>query len=113
MPPRDAQPKELDVAITLEWQENAPTLRVRQVLRKSAGLRSFVADNTPLVGDASDAAKFLAGGTKEVTTSRAHRRWMLVAALVSGRPFPSDQAAPGVGADDLAPGRAATLALGR
>ena len=53
--PQDVQPEELDVAIAVDRLEHATTLTVRQVKRKWAGLRSFVADKTPVAGFAPDA----------------------------------------------------------
>ena len=41
--------------------ETATTLQIRQVRRKWAGLRSFVADKNPVVGFAPGAPGFLAG----------------------------------------------------
>ena len=49
-PPTDAQPEELDVAIGLERLQRATTLAVERVAHKWAGLRSFVADGSPVVG---------------------------------------------------------------
>ncbi|NCN97752.1 MAG: FAD-binding oxidoreductase, partial [Rhodoferax sp.] len=53
--PQDVQPDELDVAIAVDRMETATTLQIRQIKRKWAGLRSFVADRTPVVGFAPDA----------------------------------------------------------
>jgi D-arginine dehydrogenase len=48
--PGDAQPDEMDVAIAVDRLEQATTLIVTRVVRKWAGLRSFVSDRTPVVG---------------------------------------------------------------
>jgi D-arginine dehydrogenase len=48
--PCDAQPEELDIAVAVDRLEAATTLKVRRIVRKWAGLRSFVADRTPVVG---------------------------------------------------------------
>ena len=50
VPPGDVQPEELDVAVAIERLGEATTIAVRRVERKWAGLRSFVADKTPVVG---------------------------------------------------------------
>ena len=50
MPPCDAQPEELDIAIAVDRLMQATTIEVRQVERKWAGLRCFVADKTPVCG---------------------------------------------------------------
>jgi D-arginine dehydrogenase len=48
--PCDVQPEEMDVALAIDRLMQATTITVRQVERKWAGLRSFVADKTPVVG---------------------------------------------------------------
>jgi len=81
---------------------------VRQVKRKWAGLRSFVADKTPVVGFAPDAPGFfwLAGqGGYGIQTAPALGE--LAAAFVRGLPVPAAMAAWGVSAAELAPGRTA------
>ena len=104
--PQDVQPEELDVAIAVDRVETATTLQIRQVRRKWAGLRSFVADKSPVVGFAPDAPGFfgLAGqGGYGIQTAPAMGH--LAAALVRGLPVPADLAALGVRAQDLAVGR--------
>ncbi len=109
--PQDVQPEELDVAIAVDRLETATTLQIRRVQRKWAGLRSFVADKTPVVGFAPDAPGFfwLAGqGGYGIQTAPAMGE--LSAALVCGQALPAHVAALGVTADELAPGRAMTAA---
>ncbi|HCW83259.1 MAG: FAD-binding oxidoreductase [Planktotalea sp.] len=48
--PCDAQPEELDIAICVDRIEKAFDLSVRRIESKWAGLRSFVADGTPVAG---------------------------------------------------------------
>ena len=48
--PCDAQAEELDIAIAVDRLERATTLQVRRVAHKWAGLRSFVADRSPVIG---------------------------------------------------------------
>ncbi len=106
--PQDVQPEELDVAIAVDRIETATTLHIRQVRRKWAGLRSFVADKSPVVGFAPDAPGFfwLAGqGGYGIQTAPAMGK--LAAALVQRHPTPPALAALGVRAADVAPGRAA------
>ena len=79
---------------------------IRRIARKWAGLRSFVADKTPVVGFAPDAPGFfwLAGqGGYGIMTSPALGR--IAAALAQGEPMPADIARHGVAAADLAPAR--------
>jgi D-arginine dehydrogenase len=108
-PPCDAQPEELDVAIAVDRVQAATTLEVRRVRRAWAGLRSFVADRTPVAGFAPDAPGFfwLAGqGGYGIQTAPAMGR--LAAALVRGLGAPDSLAAFGVEACDLSPKRLAT-----
>ena len=104
--PCDAQPEELDVAIAIDRVQQATTLEVRRIRRSWAGLRSFVADRSPVVGYAPDAPGFfwLAGqGGYGIQTAPAMGR--LASALVKGEPVPADLAAFGVDANDLRPDR--------
>jgi D-arginine dehydrogenase len=100
--PQDVQPEELDVAVAVDRIETATTLQIRQVRRKWAGLRSFVADKTPVVGFAADVPGFfwLAGqGGYGIQTAPAMGE--LAAALVRGMPVPHAMAALGVQAQAL------------
>jgi len=95
--PQDVQPEEMDVAIAVDRVETATTLQIRQVRRKWAGLRSFVADKSPVVGFAPDAPGFfwLAGqGGYGIQTAPAMGQ--LAAALVRGLPVPDALAVLGV-----------------
>jgi D-arginine dehydrogenase len=49
-PPIDVQPDEYDVAVTAARIEELCTMEVKKILRKWAGLRSFVADGVPVIG---------------------------------------------------------------
>ena len=104
--PQDVQPEELDIAIAVDRIETATTLQIRQVRRKWAGLRSFLADKTPVVGFAPDAPGFfwLAGqGGYGIQTAPAMGQ--LAAALVRGLPVPAPMVTLGVRAEDLSAGR--------
>ncbi|HEX3952322.1 MAG TPA: FAD-dependent oxidoreductase, partial [Stellaceae bacterium] len=46
----DVQPEELDIAVAIDRLTQVTTLEVHHVERKWAGLRSFAADKTPVVG---------------------------------------------------------------
>ncbi|MEZ5932476.1 MAG: FAD-binding oxidoreductase [Alphaproteobacteria bacterium] len=106
-PPTDAQPEDLDVAIAVDRIEQATTWQIARITRRWAGLRSFVADKTPVVGFDSERAGFfwLAGqGGYGIQTAPALSR--VAAALALGRSLPDDVAGTGLHAADLAPGRA-------
>ena len=112
--PQDVQPEELDIAIAVDRIEAATTLRIRQVRRKWAGLRSFVADKTPVVGFAPDAPGFfwLAGqGGYGIQTAPAMGR--LTAALVQGLPVPKDLVELGVQIEAMSAGRFRTSVADR
>lgn len=106
--PQDVQPEELDVAIAVDRLERATTLTFPKVRRQWAGLRSFVADKTPVAGFAPEAPGFfwLAGqGGYGIQTAPALGE--LTAALVRGLPLPPAIAAFGVRAEDLSAARPA------
>lgn len=48
--PCDVQPDELDLAITMDRLETVTRLRPRAIVNKWAGLRTFVADRSPVLG---------------------------------------------------------------
>jgi D-arginine dehydrogenase len=48
--PCDAQADELDIAVAVDRLEHATSLEVRRIVRRWAGLRSFVNDRSPVVG---------------------------------------------------------------
>jgi D-arginine dehydrogenase len=57
-PPVDAQPEDYDVAVTAARIEELCALQVKKILRKWAGLRSFVADGIPVIGMDADSPGF-------------------------------------------------------
>jgi D-arginine dehydrogenase len=104
--PCDAWPDDLDVAIAVDRVQNATTLEVDRVRRSWAGLRSFVADRTPVVGYAPDAPGFfwLAGqGGYGIQTAPAMAT--LAAALVRRMAIPQQLVSFGVDARTLRPER--------
>lgn len=58
MPPCDVQPEEWDVAVAVDRLQQATTLAVHRVAHRWAGLRSFVADGSPVLGAAGNAPGF-------------------------------------------------------
>ena len=106
VPPQDAQPEEIDIAIAVERIEAASRLRIRRIKNKWAGLRSFVADKTFVVGYDSEAEGFfwLAGqGGYGIQSAPAMGR--LSAALALGSGMPDDLKALGVSEATLSPAR--------
>ncbi len=105
-PPCDAQPEDWDVAVAIDRAQSVLDLPVSRIERKWAGLRTFVPDDTPVVGFDPRAAGFfwLAGqGGYGIQTAPAMGR--LSAALASGQEVPADLVRLGLSAADLAPDR--------
>ncbi len=106
--PCDAQPDEMDIAVCVDRIETAFDLQVRRIENKWAGLRSFVADKSPVCGFDSIADGFfwLAGqGGYGIQTSPALGR--LAARLVTGRPVDSFIMDEGLDLASLSPARLA------
>jgi D-arginine dehydrogenase len=104
--PCDAWPDDWDVAVAVDRVQNATTLEVDRVRRSWAGLRSFVADRTPVVGYAPDAPGFfwLAGqGGYGIQTAPAMAS--LAAALVRRMAVPEQLLSFGLDARMLRPER--------
>jgi D-arginine dehydrogenase len=92
--------------LAIERINDATTLELRHVRRAWAGLRSFVADRTPVVGLDPDAPGFcwLAGqGGYGIQTAPAMAR--ATAGLLADRRLPDDLIALGITTDDLSPAR--------
>lgn len=105
-PPCDAQPEEIDIAICIDRIERAFALSVGRVENKWAGLRSFVADKSPVAGYDADVEGlfWLAGqGGYGIQTSPALGR--CAASLVLRKPIPGEIAAQGVTSAALSPAR--------
>ncbi len=106
MPPQDAQPDEMDVAICADKIMRATTLEIKRIEHKWAGLRTFAPDGVPVVGYEADAPGFfwLAGqGGYGIQTSPAMAR--TAAALALGEEVPADIQAAGLNASALSPSR--------
>ena len=106
MPPCDVQPEELDVAIVVDRIETATTLKVRRIEHKWAGLRSFVADKSLVIGfdEALEGFFWLAGqGGYGIQTAPAAGR--TAATLITEGRLPEDVAGLGVSPAELAPAR--------
>jgi D-arginine dehydrogenase len=105
-PPCDAFPDDLDVAVAVDRVQQVADIPVARIAHSWAGLRTFSADRTPVVGFDRDAPGFfwLTGqGGYGIQTSPALSR--AAAALVRGQSLPADLIDRGVRAADLDPGR--------
>ena len=104
--PHDAWADEMDVAICIERVQAAADVPVQRIVRSWAGLRSFVADRSPVIGydEAARGFFWLAGqGGYGVQTAPAAAR--AATALARCEDLPADIAAQGVTAEALSPGR--------
>lgn len=104
--PCDAMVDDMDLAIAVDRIERATTLDIRRMRSRWAGLRSFVADRTPVAGFATDAAGFfwLAGqGGYGVQTAPALSRF--AASQLMGQSLPADLVDEGLDPAKLSPGR--------
>lgn len=102
--PQDAQPDEWDIAVLVDWLQTRTTLEVRRIASSWAGLRCFVADETPVVGfDAEAEGFFWLAGQGGYGIMMAPALGRATAALVQGGELPGDLAAAGLKADDLSP----------
>jgi D-arginine dehydrogenase len=104
--PCNAAPDDYDVAVAADQLERATTLRVAHVPHRWAGLRSFVADRTPVVGPDPGVEGLVwlaAQGGYGIQLAPALAR--LCRALTLGQGVPADLAAFGLTEGDLGPGR--------
>ena len=106
MEPCDVFPEDYEVAVAVDRIQKAADLSVTNIKRKWAGLRSFVADKTPVVGMDKERPGFfwLAGqGGYGIQTSAAMGR--TAASLIVNQCLPQDLADMDLTPEDLAPAR--------
>jgi D-arginine dehydrogenase len=91
MPPGDVRPDEADVARTLERLREVTTLPARGVAHAWAGLRTAVADDTPVVGEVPDAPGFVwLAGLSGYGVQTAPAAGRIAAAAATGTPPPPE-----------------------
>jgi D-arginine dehydrogenase len=103
---RDATPADVDIARAIDIVNRLTRLQLRSVRSSWAGLRTFAADRSPVVGVAPDAPGFfwyVGQGGYGIQMGPALAR--AGAALALGRPLPADVAGLGVTAGALGPSR--------
>jgi D-arginine dehydrogenase len=109
--PSDVQPDDMDIAVAVDRIERATTLNVTRVTHQWAGIRSFVADRSPVVGyDPRQPGLFwhAALGGYGIQTAPALSR--AAAALLMRKPMPDDLLSFGVTEAALSPLRLAQSA---
>ncbi|HEB89187.1 MAG TPA: FAD-binding oxidoreductase [Deltaproteobacteria bacterium] len=105
-PPCDASPDDYDVALAADAVQRATTLEIRHIRNRWAGLRSFVADRSPVIGMEPECEGFfwLAGqGGFGIMTSPAAAR--AAAGLIVNGVLPDDLSKTGLTAEMLSPAR--------
>ena len=106
MQPCDVVPEELDVALAVARFETLTTLQVARINRRWAGLRSFVADRSPVAGfDPQIEGFFWLAGQGGYGIQMAPALARAAAALLMGQGLPADIAAHGVTPLALSPAR--------
>jgi D-arginine dehydrogenase len=104
--PCDASAEDYDVAVAVDRIERATTLEIRHIRQRWAGLRSFVADRSPVIGmdPELDGFFWLAGqGGFGIMTSPAAAR--TAASLITRGSLPPDVEDLGVTEAQLSPAR--------
>jgi D-arginine dehydrogenase len=104
--PCDAAPDEFDIAVAIDRIERATTMSVPRVHSKWAGLRTFAADEQPVIGSDPDEPSFiwLAGqGGNGVMGAPAAAQ--LAAAIATGTNLPDFVTSRGVDLATISPGR--------
>jgi D-arginine dehydrogenase len=101
-PPCDVQPEEEDIAL-LAWRlEEATTLQIRRIASSWAGLRTFVPDDDPAIGEDPDHPGFFwlvgQGGYGIKTAPPLSRA---VASLLDRSDLPADLKDRGIALEDL------------
>jgi D-arginine dehydrogenase len=108
MEPCDAYPDDIDVAIAVDRFEHATRTRVDRVGHRWAGLRSFVADRSPVVGyDAQAPGFFWLAGQGGYGIQMAPALARAAAALIAGARLPADIEDQGLAELALSPARLA------
>ncbi len=104
--PCDALPDELDLAITMDRLQSTTRLRPRSIINKWAGLRTFVADRSPVLGQDPQHESFIwlaALGGYGIQAAPAIARLCSHAAL--GIAMPADLAALQLNYQHFSPAR--------
>jgi len=104
--PCDAQPEEIDIAITVDRIQKATNLKINRIDHKWAGLRSFYSDRTPIVGEDQKHKGFywLAGqGGYGIQTSPSISK--ILECLITGKKWPEKLKELSIHPETLSPKR--------
>ena len=109
-PPQDVQPDEMDVAVLVDFIERETLLVIPRVLHSWAGLRSFVSDESPVVGFDHVAPDFCwCAGQGGYGIMMAPALARAVASLCSFSVLPEDFLLAGISPGDLGAQRLGTV----
>lgn len=104
--PQDVQPDEMDMAVLVDWLERETFISVKRIAHSWAGLRSFVADEAPVVGfDALVPGFFWLAGQGGFGIMMAPALGRATAELIRLGRLPTEMQAAGVTVNDLAAAR--------
>jgi len=104
--PQDVRPEEFDIAVLIDWLERETLIEVKRIGNSWAGLRSFVADEAPVVGfDASVPDFFWLAGQGGFGIMMAPALGRAAAGLIVSGSLPSDLCQRGIDEADLSPAR--------
>jgi D-arginine dehydrogenase len=104
--PCDAQPEEIDIALTVDRIENATNFKIKKIDHKWAGLRSFFPDRTPIVGEDPLESNFywLAGqGGYGIQTAPGISK--IIECLITGKKWPNYLSDLSIKPETLSPNR--------
>lgn len=105
--PQDVQPDEMDIAIIADRIQRETTIPIRRISHSWAGLRSFVADESPVLGYDSTADNFVwHAGQGGYGIMMAPSLARAVAALCRNGTLPDDFSSSGMDVASLSPLRA-------
>lgn len=103
---QDVQPDEWDVAVLVDWLQRETLISVSHIAKSWAGLRSFVADEAPVVGyDAALPDFFWLAGQGGFGIMMAPALGRATAGLIVSGSLTADLRASGLRASDLSPAR--------
>lgn len=106
MPPHDASPDELDIAVGADRIQRAADLPIRRIESSWAGLRSFTSDKTPVVGfDCAAPGFFWFAGQGGYGIQTAPAMAAVATALLEGTPIAHTLPKLALSATALAPDR--------
>jgi D-arginine dehydrogenase len=104
--PQDVRPEEWDIAVLVDWLERETLIPVRRIAHSWAGLRSFVADETPVVGfDSTVPGFFWLAGQGGYGIMMAPALGRATADLIVSGDLPADLREGGIDEADLSPAR--------